>query len=538
MRMYKKWILRICLLCLMFIAVIGATTSCKKQEGYTSNNYEYVEGIGTLNFNILSRKSIKLCVENSVCDAEEEIEQLYQVLKNDYELLERRFSRNTNITFYVIADDYILGEDGGVYLNDAVLCNLDTIMEGDYRLFLTAAYLNITEPWKQFGAYNYVFVDAKVDELSLCEYYSNDENLLSLTMFSAYFNDSFSGKEVIDKAKETAYAFSLFVIETYGFEEFLLTDLTSFRQDWLDKINCEQEFVVKYDLSWLNEAEYSSRLLQYPLVIETNNRTYYLDSISAKRESAAFDTPERVLKHLSVGYFETLDALSFIQNEISEEEYKKISNRFYNHIEYYVSDREIRTSADVDNSKIYLLDPSEYLHETIHILTLNENVYEGAWLAEGVAEYFSRERSDEPSDIDYRMFYSFTEETVTGALLEFVTMVKNYYLSIGGDFSSFSTFKFYLLEESIAYITLTNPMIKTKIHFPYVTESIGGRKYLSYKDDAGNELTYPESYVFTKYLINKYGLSKVLSCCEDYEFENIFNGTYNEIFLSFIETLS
>ena len=418
-----------------------------------------------------------------------------------------------------------------------LLCIRDSIItDGSYKLFLTAAYLNTTETWKQYAACQYAFSLWDTEDIDFKDYYADNANLLSLTLFTAYFNENFSDKKTIDIAKQTSYDFGNFVLTTYGINKFLSADLTQYRQEWLDSIQCSQHFDIPFDLSWLVGAQYSQKFLQYPIVIITSNRTYYLDDFYNARPTASFDTAERVLYHLSQGYSESVKMLEYIHDN-APNNYSSAKKKFQSRMEYYISDRELRTSCDVDKSKIYLLDPSEYVHETTHAITLSENPTDAAWLCEGIAEYFSRNVSAQITDINYRFYESFTLPNLSGSLKEFVDTVNAQYKNMGGNFNSIDTFNFALMEEAIGITTILFPKYKTQITFPYATNSIRQSYfYASYTDE--NKLTYPEAYAFTKYLIKEYGLDNVLKCCLSYDFEKIFGKSYSDIFTTYCSTIS
>ena len=530
----KKIITTILSLAFAFCLSAGLV-GCKKE--YSENGREYIDGYGNINTVSLKRGDIELYVEDTICESKEETEAIFVQLENDYNTLKSVFDLQTKIKVYVIEDDYVLGDTHGAYIDGKVLCNLDIIYDGTYRTYFTGAYLKTSEPWKYYGASEYVFGEPSNDTETLTSYYLDENNLLTLSLFAAYFNDSFADTETIEIAKTTAKALTKYVIDTHGKQTFMNAGLPDYRQEWLTFIGVDKAFNIPYDISWLDNAVYSQKLLQYPLVIKTENRIYHLDSFSAKRESAAFDTPETVLKHLSVGYSETQGILEYVKSQTyNGEAYQFMQNKFDKTIEYYISDREVGTEANVNESKVYLLDPSEYVHETIHILTLQENIRAGAYLAEGVAEYFSREICNEPSDIDYRMYLSFTEETVSGTLGEFVEEVKSQYNSIGGVFTSFEEFEFHLLEKAIAYITLNKPTYKNEIRFPYATTSIENMRSPAMVYE-GNHLTYPEAYLFTSYLIEQYGIEKVLNCCIDYNFNGVFGVDHFDAFEQFYQTI-
>lgn len=156
-------------------------------------------------------------------------------------------------------------------------------------------------------------------------------------------------------------------------------------------------------------------------------------------------------------------------------------------------------------------------------------------MSEGLAEYFSRAVSTKICDINYRFYDSFTSTSLSGNLKKFVDLVNDKYENMGGSFDSIETFNFALMEEAIGLTTILYPQYKSQITFPYATNSIYQAYKCSHTDE--NKLTYPEAYVFTKYLIDKYGLDKVLQCCSAYDFEKVFGKAYIDEFSIFRSTI-
>lgn len=525
---------------LLLIAICNVCTlfcSCAPQKQYV-----YVDGYGNVAANLIRRGNISLYTEQDLAFTQETEKQLFDHLENEYQLLDADLGIKTDIMVVVISDKYVLSEFGGsVYNNGLVICNSDAFENDGYLPSLAGAYLNTTEIWKQVAAAEYFFGDQEHhdnDMPALKEYYEDAGNHMTLSLFQGYFSQAFASEETIDIAKKTAVSLGKYIIDNYSADALVRASLTDYRREWMAESGIESEFALPYDLSWLDGATYSVKLLQYPLVIETANRVFYLDGFSSGRESSTFDTPEAVLRHLSMGNKGVEEILQYLNANVEEKALlNTIMTNFEGKIEYYISSRESGTEADVDDRKVYLKDPSEYVHETMHILTLHENRIEGAWLAEGVAEFLSREICDIPGDIDYRMYDSFTEANVFGSLRRFVQDVKAKFQELGGGFDDFDSFEFHLLEQAIAYTTLLSPEYKSSISFPYATVSVGDMRYVG-SSDPGNKLTYPESYLFVKYLIDTYGIDKVLTCCLDYDFDLVFHQAYETVYLDFIKALA
>lgn len=519
-----------------FVGVLIYYNATAKQ--YKEQQYLQIDGYHNAKMNSIKKGRITLYLETSLSLSKQKEMQFFDVLEQDYQTLESALNLKSDVKVAIISDEYILSSNNGFLYHDGiVLCNSDAFENGKYKTALTGAYMKTTETWKQVAATHYYFnKGASVDISKLKDYYAQNEDDLLLTLFQGYFNASFASNEVIDIADMTAIGLGEYIIDNYSFDAFLNASLTDYRREWLSQNDIDTSFDIPFDLSWLSGAVYSQKLLQYPLVIETKNRVYYLDSFYAERNSATFDHPRAVIEHLSNGNAGVNKVLEYIKSNATKNTSDTILKNADAKIEYYISSDETGTEADVNNKKVYLTDPSEFVHETAHILTMNNNRVDGAWLAEGIAEYLSREISGVTSDIDYRMYHSFVASDVTGDLKSFVEDVKTQYKSSGGSFDSFEAFDFYLLEQSIAYVTLTKPEYKQKIKFPYATTSVKDLRYSS-SGDKGNNLTYPESYLFVRYLINKYGLDNALNCCLAYDLERSFNETYDVIYSNFIKAI-
>ena len=525
--MRKRLIL---IICLSFLFCLMIFSACNKDKNYQTKVYEYIPDYKSTTCNILKDKKIELHVENSVSNSKDEISDLINLMQADYSVLVDVFDLDTKIKCYIIADEYILGSDKAVYQNDVLICNESAVKSGSYRKSLVGAYIQSTEYWKQYGAYAYAF-NCECSDEELKKYYANDKDL-ELTLFSAYFIGDFNNNT--DNTIKTAYSFGNFVISTYGYKNFINANLTDYRTEYLSFLGINRKFNIPFDLSWLDGAIYSQKFLSYPLVISTANRVYNLDAFSSKRETASFDTPERVLYHLSSGNTECAKILNYIKTN-APDSFDFVNQKYSDNLEYFISDREIKTCCDVNNLKIYLLDPSEYVHETIHAVTLKSNPTDEAWIGEGVAEYLSRYVSKHISDINNRFYLSFTDKTLTGDIVDFVNTVNALYEKNGGKFDTLSEFDFALLAKCIGEITLKDGNYKSQIKFPYATTAICKIYACASKD--GNVLTYPEAYAFTYYLIEKYGFSNVLNCCIIYNFDGVFGSNYVLIMDEFVKSI-
>ncbi len=520
---------------LFCLALLGCASEFKQ------SNYLFIQNYGSINAVSLKRGSITLYVEDKVFDTKKQTEQAYGIIKDDYDLLKAAFGLKTKIKVYVLAKEHVLGSRGGIYMNGALYCTYDALINGDYLPFLSGAYLKTSQPWKQLGAYGYVFGREDDQASALRSYYQNEQNLLALSLFAAYFNESFADYQEIEYAESTAVALSRFIIDNYGKNEFLSAGLTDFRQEWLDSLGVNATFAVDYDLCWLEDAEYSEKWLSYPLVISTENRAYNLSPISTEYGYHEFglDTPALVLRHLCT-YKEQMDAIMNYIRQNAPQSYKAILKRG-NKIEYYISEREIMTGSVIEDNTVYLKEIGELIHETMHVITSVKDHYAGAWLSEGIAEYFSRFIVRSETEFDKRLYLTLDSSLADDVLLDFRQKCNQYYTEKGGKATSYEVFDRALYEEAVAYATFTHPEYKNTLSgFSFGTASVADRTNRPISGYEGNDLTYPEAYLFTKYLINEYGLDTVLSVLlsDSYSFEKAFGKTYgnamNEFKLSLL----
>ncbi len=521
-------------LCLAMLGVLCLLSSCKTNSYYREDLRESPPGYRNVTCNAIQDETIELYIENAISNTKDAAIEWLSFLQADYHTLENSFNLHTKIKCYLIADEYLLGNTGAEYHEGVILCTPNALQNKSYRTALTAAYIRSTEPWKQYGVYSYAF-RTEYDNEQLKKRYADMKNDLSLTLFSAYFIESFSTQEEIAIAEETAASFGNFVIGTYGYDALIAADLTAYRTEYLAFLGIRRPFSISLDLSWLNGAEYSRQFLSYPLIIKTKNRMYFLDAISATRDVASFDRAKKILTQLSHSVTECETVLSYLKAH-APESYVFAKAKYEGNLTYFISESETKTCCDVNGGKIYLCDPGEYVHETAHMLTLAENPGAVAWLGEGVAEYLSRSVSREISDIHYRFYLSFTDTSLTGTLAEFVSEVNDLYTEAGGSFESLDAFDLALLEKCIGITMLRHPSFRSEISFPYATTPIY-RTYACTSED-GNVLTYPEAYALTQYLIERYGESAVFRCCNSYRPEDIFGKSYEELFSDFMSSVS
>ncbi len=499
-------------------------SACRQQEKEIDAPY-----MGTLSVVEEAGEHVTLYVEKTVYQSKEAKGWLERA-ESAYTKFYSAFGIDRCAELRVIEDEYALGEDGVALCDGFAYCNPSAFETGEYLFAFAGEYLQRSESWKRIAAVDYVYSERD----GLGDTFTEG---LGLTLFEGYFNDAFADEETQVLAANTAKRFGRYVIEEYGIEAFLDCGVEEYRNEWLISLGKEGRYQLPFDLSWLDGARYSERFLQFPLTIECKNQTYCLDAITSSRSSSAFDTPELVLTHLSNGIKGMEEIVEHVRAQ-AEGANTRLSLRYGESIAYEISDRRA-TGADVEKGVVYLADPSEFVHETVHMLTLDAYPRDGLWLAEGVAEYYSRDVSGVRSDIEYRMYDSFTEWSETQTSLgRFVESVKAEFSLRGGNFATFGAFDFSLLEECIARVTFES---SEKVEgFAFATSPVSAFHNSPPSSYEGNGLTYPQAYLFTKYLIEQEGEVRVLNALPQggtFDFTSSFGRSYAEYFAEFLSTL-
>jgi len=240
----------------------------------------------------ISNDKIEFNIEARIYD-ETTAKNLYNTVVSDYNIIQSFLSADTPIKVYVVKETITKN----VFANENTLyCTIADIADRSYLYGLVSAYLGTTEPWKIYGICNYLYED-KIDTSSLTDYYSDEENMLTLSLFAGFFNTAFSNENTIDIAVKTAASFAVYLVEEYGTQTFLTCGFSNdYRHEWLNSISVNKDYNIPYDLSWLDEAIYSKSAL-YPLIITVQNHVYNLSPITS--ETDPMDTPQLVIKVLS-----------------------------------------------------------------------------------------------------------------------------------------------------------------------------------------------------------------------------------------------
>jgi hypothetical protein len=411
---------------------------------------------------------------------------------------------------------------------EMIYCTPDDVIEGAYQHALVRAYTGLERPWKIAGAYAASFGD-EIDRERLAVYYDNEENFAMLSLFDTYFMEEFADNSTLAIANDTAADFTAFLLAEYGPDAFFQpVGLTDYRQEWLNALGISAVYEPKYNLRFFEDAQYSSSE-DYPLIITTDNRVYAFTGNFV-------DTPEPILQILSFYPAGMETVLDYIENN-APTYHSQIEPEWEETISYYFDGDLMGFYSDRSKRSFHVARPSvlNMFLETFSYFIPEVKGETQIWKNLGLGGYLYS-----VADVPDQNFFDYFEvlpDELSGDNAIYHSQVRDYYLAHAEYPASVNDLDIGLLFESMAIGTLSNPNLE--FQYPQMSAmsiaetSREERKYQSYP---GNDLTYPEAYLFTKYLVDTYGLEAMLTYCTTYSplaFENIFGLSYADAFADF-----
>ena len=473
---------------------------------------------------VLTVPQFTLRIHDQIYEAES-AQGLYDAILADYAVLSDLLAANRSLEITLIPET----PDGEVLSQgEALYCTPEDVLEGDYHAALVRAYTGFDQPWKLIGVEGLAFGKA-VDQADLVDYYSDEENLTTLSLFPAYFVDSYTDRTTLSAAQDTAVSFTDYILTNAGAEAlYQPIGQSDYRQAWLDSLGITTPWQLAFDLSFLDDAQFSSSE-DYPVIITTDNRVYSF------KDNAAED-PRAIMQILV--YFHTgwENLITIFQTE-APVHYAQIEGLWKDTIHLIFDSDFQRSYIDREERTIYFASTGSQtvFYSTFYFLFPESQNENQIWKQTGMADYVLS--ASGVSDRNYYAYFVTSPAELEGDNAEFLTEVQAYYSAQAPFPETVDDFDFGLFYEAMAMIPLLHPSLN--VEYPRIAEySIAKwtnqeNKYLSY---SGNSLTYPQAYLFTKYLVETYGLDTMLTYYETSTtaaFENIFGLSYSEAFVDF-----
>ena len=453
-------------------------------------------------------------------------QELYDQVMADYTALSTLLQADRHLEIYIMENSLI---DDVLLDGTAIYCSEKDVEKGDYQTALVTAYTGFSLPWKLAGVEGAAFGDEiNLDELR--EYYSDEANYGPLSLFPSYFFGVYTDHNTLSTARDTAASMVQFIVAEQGPNALYQTiSQTDYRQAWLESIGVSGTYQPIYDLGFIDDMEYSSTE-DFPLIFTSANRTYsFSDNFD--------DSPEPMMYALSNFHIGMINMLNYIE-ENAPEYYAQIKPTWDSPINF-IFDGDLGGSYS-EPSRASLYFPSAFLQnliiETVNYLFPEVPGENQVWKSIGLSEYlFSKA---EVADFDYYSYFLRPADDFDGDNAFFHSLLQEYYLSKTEAPASLQDFDDGLLYEAMAVVALSNPSLDVSTPRMAVW-SIA--KYTNQEDNylsyPGNSLTYPEAYLFTKYLVETYGLDTMLDYCaisSAAAFENTFGLSYYEIYPEFL----
>ena len=249
-----------------------------------------------------------------------------------------------------------------------------------------------------------------------------------------------------------------------------------------------------------------------------------------------------VLSHYQSGM---MSILEFIE-ENAPISFARIIDSWNRSIHIYCG--EDSNYSNIFARSIYIGQPRAIWHETMHILFL-ENLQNYLCLDEGIADYFALIAEKEMRDIDtmqdyFRVIYNAISDTDTPQEFftdEWINLIREYYYNKAGKTESIADYDYALVYETIGVISLRYPELTADLRQKFGLSVDGNYEVLrvpirGITKETGDSLTYPESYLFVRYLFETYGMDKALNAyLDNSRFEVAFGITLNDALLECIE---
>lgn len=474
----------------------------------------------------LTTAQFDLNIQNSLYDDESGLE-LYEQILADYGTLSALLEADQFLEINIVEDQLMseILQDG-----TSIYCTANDIQNGAYRNALVQAYTGFDQRWKLAGVAGVAFGE-EVDLDALREYYSDEANLDTLSLFPTYLMGEFAGHDLLTFAQDTATAITKFILaENEPSALYQPITQSQYRQEWLNSIGLTIAYQPNYDLAFLEEAQYSSSD-DYALIISTPNRTYSFAGNST-------DSPLLIMQFLAYYHSGMDNVLSYLK-ENAPSRYAQIEADWEEPFQFYFDGNLMGAYSEPSTRSFYAASPSVQgsCIETFYLLFPKDSGETQLWKNIGLSIYLFT-RAEVP-DIGYYNFFLVSSDELEGDDAIFHNAVQDYYLARAEYPETLDDFNFGLLYEALGVVALSNPTLD--ITYPRVAVySIAkwSNQEAMYLAFPGNSLTYPEAYAFTKYLVETYGLEKMIDYNTTYSaaaFEDSFGLSYYEAFADFRE---
>ena len=365
------------------------------------------------------------------------------------------------------------------------------------------------EEWISYGLA--AFESGKQVE-DLKEFFSDRNNMTYLTLYDHFFT--------YDKEKSVPVAEALFafIYNEYGVEALLdLDKRCEYKSAYLKSLELEVEYTNAPEVEvFLASMDFSSNST-YKYIISFGNVTYYFKDFGAGSPTQYHG----FLYYSTTGLFEMIDYLK--SNNLSE---GFDTERKFNY--YMTFDGSGYNKTLYSNGNMYINDSYSTLHEAVHAMGITKN--DNIWLSEGLCNYFGKSLGfNDQIAASYMQLLTmakqgYFDEQANAGNAQYILYKRVYedYTTRGGKIDSVTTFDFRLYTDAHARVELDTNTYRT----------LGEVYKFVNKTDCnavGNELSYEQATSLVLYLVDNYGIEKVLEAYRSQDIENVFGKGYQDL---------
>ena len=421
--------------------------------------------------------------------------------------------------------------EGGIYFyNNDVLVDKE-VLETDQFASSLIGLLYDCEEWVGYGMNGYIN-DVAADETFLKEYYSKEENIADLSLFGGKFYELNEDEEERNAVQQTAISLFAYIAKEKDIKVLFETDNSSTEQimawknEWLQERNSqgvyenEREAIARSVRFYPGNWEYPVRMYWNQCIFHLNETAMALINVT---NMADFESEALLALEDAAG----ID--TYLYENLSVDLYKEIER---NKTTYYCYFRDTKITgksyAATELGWVSLTNMVSFPHEYTHMLTGTQTFgMESAWLVEGLAENMGAVRFGKSNTRDYakvwRDYLALLKEN-PGEQTDWFFKVDDLYRKMGGVCTE-DEFDFRLFEKALVYTMKTTANAREK---PWITwyelESIYNREI----ENATGSWSYEESELFVAYLMERFGIEKVMQLNFNYSeqnFKEIFGDT-------------
>ena len=365
------------------------------------------------------------------------------------------------------------------------------------------------EEWISYGLA--AFESGKQVE-DLKDFFSDRNNMTYLTLYDHFFT--------YDKEKSVPVAEALFafIYNEYGVEALLdLDKRCEYKSVYLKSLGLEVEYTNAPEVEvFLASMDFSSNST-YKYIISFGNVTYYFKDFSAGSPTQYHG----FLYYSTTGLFEMIDYLK--SNNLNE---GLDTERKFNY--YMTFDGSGYNKTVYSNGNMYINDSNSTLHEAVHAMGITKN--DNIWLSEGICNYFGKQLGfNDQIAASYMQLLTmakqgYFDEQANAGNAQYILYKRVYedYTTRGGKIDSVDTFDFRLYTDAHARVELDTNTYRT----------LGEVYKLVNKTDCnavGNELSYDQATSLVLYLVDNYGIEKVLEAYRSQDIETVFGKGYQDL---------